>query len=155
MSYFWNFFGTLSTFWTLAGVGVCRPRLFLRAIRWHGLSLLDCVDLKQKFMAHVDKRPWGCWLWKGSINKATKYGLWRGRPAHRWAYELFKGQIPTGLDLDHLCRVRDCVNPDHLEPVTMQENFKRGLRPQQVEAVRRLQNYGLKLLLLQPSLKTR
>lgn len=45
---------------------------------------------------------------------------------HRIAHELFVGPIPAGLDIDHLCRVRDCANPAHLEPVTRQENLRRG-----------------------------
>lgn len=48
------------------------------------------------------------------------------RRAHRVAYELLVGPIPEGLVLDHLCRVRHCVNPDHLEPVTKRENERRG-----------------------------
>jgi hypothetical protein len=76
----------------------------------------------------------GCWLWTGS--KSTGYGLFavgstldesrRKVRAHRWSYEALKGAIPAGLDLDHLCRVRACVNPDHLEPVTRGENARRG-----------------------------
>ena len=50
----------------------------------------------------------------------------RLRRAHRLYYELEKGPIPKGLTLDHLCRVRCCVNPDHLEPVTLVENVMRG-----------------------------
>ena len=46
--------------------------------------------------------------------------------AHRFAYEMVVGPIPDGLQLDHLCRVRHCVNPDHLEPVTNRENALRG-----------------------------
>lgn len=46
--------------------------------------------------------------------------------AHRWAYLHFVGKIPAGLDLDHLCRNRWCVNPEHLEPVTRSENLTRG-----------------------------
>lgn len=53
-----------------------------------------------------------------------KYGY-----AHRIAYELVVGPIPEGLTLDHLCRVRRCVNPEHLEPVTMGENLRRGMSP--------------------------
>lgn len=46
--------------------------------------------------------------------------------AHRWSYEFHVGPIPEGLDLDHLCRNRGCVNPDHLEPVTREENIRRA-----------------------------
>jgi hypothetical protein len=71
----------------------------------------------------------GCWLWTGSVNKAG-YGLfWTGaaqRLAHRCSYELHVGPIPAGLTLDHLCRVRCCVNPDHLEPVTQGDNARRS-----------------------------
>jgi hypothetical protein len=47
--------------------------------------------------------------------------------AHRWHYRQIIGPIPEGLQLDHLCRVRSCVNPDHLEPVTPKENTRRAL----------------------------
>lgn len=71
-----------------------------------------------------------CWLWTGAtitpgygtiyLNGATHY-------VHRVAYTLFRGPIPLGLDIDHLCRVRHCCNPWHLEPVTRQENLLRGI----------------------------
>lgn len=71
----------------------------------------------------------GCWLWTASLDGAG-YSKIRvdGRlfNAHRWYYEMINGPIPKGLQLDHLCRVRRCVNPDHLEPVTQQENIRRG-----------------------------
>lgn len=78
----------------------------------------------------------GCWLWTGAISD-TGYGsigfLIDGKPkcfnAHRYIYEQYKGKIPNGLQLDHLCRVRCCVNPNHLEPVTNRENTIRGLAP--------------------------
>lgn len=71
-----------------------------------------------------------CWLWTGHINPEG-YGIIYYPPkqrerAHRWAYKAFVGPIPAGLILDHLCRVRRCVNPAHLEPVTDQENIRRG-----------------------------
>jgi hypothetical protein len=47
--------------------------------------------------------------------------------AHRLSYEIHKGPIPDGLVIDHLCRVRACVNPEHLEPVTHHENIARGI----------------------------
>lgn len=73
----------------------------------------------------------GCWFWLGHINKDNGYGAMSiGRnkkvPAHRYAYELIFGPVPKHLDIDHLCRNRDCVNPAHLEPVTRQENLRRG-----------------------------
>lgn len=75
------------------------------------------------FWAHVDKTG-ECWLWNGRIHKG--YGSYWGRGfAHRLAYQLLKGQIPPGLELDHLCRTPLCVNPAHLEPVTRAENIRR------------------------------
>lgn len=74
-----------------------------------------------------------CWLWTGYID-AGGYGYFhlqsRQRRAHRFAYELTNGSIPGGLVLDHLCRNRACVRPDHLEPVTHTENVRRGDRNQ-------------------------
>lgn len=74
----------------------------------------------------------GCWLWGASLDRKG-YGqimLHRNdlRRAHRVVYEAFKGPVPAGLDLDHLCRVRSCVNPDHLEPVTRAVNLNRGIK---------------------------
>lgn len=70
-----------------------------------------------------------CWYWTASLDSAG-YGLFRanGRmnKAHRYAYELLVAPIPAGLTIDHLCRVRTCVNPDHLEAVTQQENTARA-----------------------------
>lgn len=70
-----------------------------------------------------------CWLWTASLN-GYGYGhlvhLGKSLQPHRVLYELLIGPIPEGLDLDHLCRVRSCVRPDHLEPVTRQVNIKRG-----------------------------
>lgn len=71
----------------------------------------------------------GCWLWIASKfdNGYGQFGFdGKNRKAHRVSYELYKSKIPTGLTLDHLCRVRECVNPDHLEPVTNRENTLRG-----------------------------
>ena len=72
----------------------------------------------------------GCWLWLGSVYR-DGYGQIGVRArkfrAHRASYEVFVKPIPDGLQLDHLCRVRSCVNPKHLEPVTNQENLRRGL----------------------------
>lgn len=75
-----------------------------------------------------------CWVWIASLDRHGYGQLNAGgesggiRRAHRVAYELLVGPIPDGLDLDHLCRVRRCVNPAHLEPVTNAENKRRSRR---------------------------
>jgi hypothetical protein len=80
------------------------------------------------FWAKVDKSD-GCWDWTG-YKTATGYGRVQGtKYAHRVAYELQVGPIPDGLEIDHLCRNRGCVNPAHLEVVTHQENQLRGNGP--------------------------
>lgn len=70
-----------------------------------------------------------CWEWEGTITR-TGYGLTRyegrSQPAHRVIWTILVGPVPAHLDLDHLCRNRGCVNPDHLEPVTRSENCRRG-----------------------------
>ena len=74
----------------------------------------------------------GCWLWFGAqtpagygqvLNPATR----KVEYAHRLVYQIEKGVIPAGLHLDHLRRMRCCVNPEHLEPVTTRENLLRGV----------------------------
>lgn len=67
----------------------------------------------------------GCWLWNRSIDRHG-YGRFNRELAHRRLYELYVGPIPDGLHIDHLCRVRHCVRPDHLEPVTQAENNRRA-----------------------------
>lgn len=91
--------------------------------------------IEERFWSKVDRGdPEECWNWLGPVNKADGYGFCRpvrgqSRPeaAHRVAYRLLKGEIPEGLELDHLCRNHFCVNPAHLEPVTTRENSLRGV----------------------------
>lgn len=79
----------------------------------------------------------GCWRWQGHLAKKTGYatfgygveGTRYATPAHRAVYEALVGPIPQGLTIDHLCRNTGCVNPEHLEPVTMAENLRRGESP--------------------------
>ena len=74
----------------------------------------------------------GCWIWNGRP-KDTGYGQIKigGKVinAHRAVWEAMRGPVPRGLELDHICGVRLCVNPDHLEPVTHRENILRGNSP--------------------------
>ncbi len=91
-----------------------------------------------RFERHYSPEPnSGCWLWFGSRDHAG-YGSVtidkRSHRSHRVAYEHFKGPIPVGLVLDHLCRVTSCVNPDHLEPVTCKVNLNRGIHRNAVKA---------------------
>jgi hypothetical protein len=107
--------------------------------------------LLARFWAKVDKdgptpehRPdlAACWLWTAARQRkdrdsygvigVTAGGRYRMHLAHRVSYELHVGTIPQGLQLDHLCRVRRCVNPEHLEPVTNRENSLRGLKGRMV-----------------------
>lgn len=68
----------------------------------------------------------GCWLWTGAVSEKGYGAFWGGldgpRTAHRWAWLLYRGLVPHGMVLDHLCRVRSCVNPDHLRVVTPTQN---------------------------------
>ena len=95
-------------------------------------SLTRLERFQQKYRVTIE----GCWEWTGSLNP-NGYGMFnmgdttasgKRRPewAHRASYRLHRGEIPEGLELDHLCRNTRCVNPDHLEPVTERENFLRG-----------------------------
>jgi len=83
----------------------------------------------ERFEVKIAKSDTGCWLWIGSLN-GKGYGHFnldgRIHKAHRWAYERRFGTPPEGMQLDHLCSVRNCVNPDHLEPVTNRENSRRS-----------------------------
>lgn len=73
-----------------------------------------------------------CWLWTGAITKAG-YGMFSSKHkliyAHRYSYLIFKGDLVKPLEIDHLCRVTNCVNPEHLEQVTRKVNQYRGLAP--------------------------
>ena len=81
-----------------------------------------------RFFAKVNKTE-TCWLWAACLNN-NGYGRFyfngRNITAQRAAFILFRGEIPNGFEIDHLCRVRHCVNPDHLETVNHRTNLLRG-----------------------------
>lgn len=85
--------------------------------------------MEERLWPKVARADVGCWDWLASQTTAG-YGQFyldgRPRPAHRVVYELLVGSVPEGLELDHLCANRDCVNPDHLEPVLHVENMRRS-----------------------------
>lgn len=86
------------------------------------------TDRPHWVLPYIIDENW-CWLWQGAITPQGYGTATLGRrpvPAHRLTWRIFEGPIPDGLQLDHLCRVRRCVNPDHLEPVTGAENVRRG-----------------------------
>ena len=76
------------------------------------------------FFARVSVQPSGCWLYAALNGKG--YGVYGGEMAHRVTYEWFVGPIEEGLHIDHLCFVKACVNPAHLEAVTLVENNRRS-----------------------------
>lgn len=87
------------------------------------------VENERRFWLKVDKTE-TCWNWTGATRgdghgHLVRDGRWTG--AHRYAYQITRGPIPTGLVIDHLCRNGLCVNPDHLEPVTQRVNTLRGV----------------------------
>lgn len=96
----------------------------------HGRTREDTAE--RRFWSKVDKSG-DCWLWTASIGSDGAGQIWigtRNRRAYQVAYQWLVGPVPVGMELDHLCRDRRCVNPDHLEPVTHGENIRRGLSGQ-------------------------
>lgn len=87
-------------------------------------------DLPQRMQDKIQVTPDGHWIWTAGqtttgYGKTTYKGL-RTRKAHRVVYALLVGPVPDSLDLDHRCRIRLCVNPDCVEPVTRGENLLRS-----------------------------
>ena len=104
--------------------------------------MLLVPNLDRRFWAKVEMLPGGqCWKWLGQRDAGgygriclKRNGKWRMGAAHRTAYEMLIGDIPNGMHIDHLCRNRACVRPDHLEPVGQAENNRRGQSPMAIAA---------------------
>lgn len=94
-----------------------------------GVTFGDFRILERHWKKILVNQNTGCWEWQG-VKTNGGYGMvcykYKTHIAHRFFYKALVGSIPEGLELDHLCRVRNCVNPNYLEPVTHQENCRRG-----------------------------
>lgn len=97
----------------------------------YGERLAASIDRSPKRVAaflakvQIDEKT-GCWLWMGSVCKRSGYGDFAGIKSYVYSYLFHKGTLPARHEPDHLCRVRRCVNPDHLEAVTRRVNLLRG-----------------------------
>ena len=87
-------------------------------------------DTQKNFYSKIKILPNSCWEWQAKIHNPTGYGHFcinrKTFLAHRISYILHKGAIPHGLVINHICRNRKCVNPNHLEVVTLKENILKG-----------------------------
>lgn len=114
------------------------PRSIRIPIRYHPritkVRVRSAVSPLTRFLRRVELSG-DCWIWMGARDPYGRIKI-EGRTvlAHRFAYTMFRGPIPDGLDLDHKCRNPECVNPKHLEPVTTGVNTARGFSPNALSA---------------------
>jgi HNH endonuclease len=132
--------------------GLCRDALALEttceSLRREGEMRLS-KEATHRFLGQFRVGD-GCWPWTGCTSKRQGYGLFYNRGhgvqkttgAHRYSYKLFVGPLPKRLTIDHLCRVRNCVRPDHLEAVTNRENIMRGFGAAAIQAHKTHCKYG-------------
>ena len=111
--------------------GMCRKH-YLRIYKNGTLDLTIRRDLctVDRLKTKIKVTEGGCWLYTAKLTKkgyAHVQDKCKMRFAHVIMYEHIFGKVPEGLELDHLCRNRNCINPEHLEPVTHQENCRRGI----------------------------
>ena len=122
--------------WAARGIVKGQPQKYIYGhYRGRGVRRLgyDAYDIEDR--GHDTP----CWIFHGKPSKEGYASFWReGQSvlAHRAFYEHYVGIVPEGLTLDHLCRVRLCVNPQHLDPVTNRENILRGVGPSAVNAAK-------------------
>ena len=114
----------------MAASNASQPIILPTVFRKPGLPWTK-KTLVERFEAKFIPEPnSGCWLWIGCVNNRGGYGRFlvgdRWTLAHRFSYQTYNGPLLEGLVLDHLCRMRCCVNPDHLEQVTNAVNIQRG-----------------------------
>jgi HNH endonuclease len=125
----------------------------LRFVNGHHGRKRNLSDWANFYTETPGPLPTPCWLWNGTLDPkgyADRIHLFGKRvEAHRVLYERTQGPVPNGLELDHLCRVRSCVNPAHLEPVTHTENMRRGdvakLNIEKARQIKRMDANGVPL----------
>ena len=94
----------------------------------------DPARIQRRFWSKVNRTNTGCWDWVGALSHGYGHFGIEGiiYRAHRVTYEWMVGPIPDGLTIDHLCKNKACVNPAHLEPVTIRENTRRWAAEREV-----------------------
>lgn len=121
---------------TIPAAALAQHTIAIRKTPEQDLYFETLERLPHYVFRRIEVAPTGCWIWIGGIQSGGYGHVVDKRPrdekrhrmmlAHRFVYEELVGPIPDGLHLDHLCRVRPCVNPEHLEPVTVLENNLRS-----------------------------